>query len=263
MANYLSIQNNYSNSWRSTTTQAAKAKSTMPSSQTAHPAAQSPSAPSQTPSAGSVGKEHFSSPDGKVILKGWSYSEEENEKEEKNSSIEKEEKHLPMEEEEKKFPIEEEEKKFPIEEKEKRFPIGEEEEEKKKLPFEEEKEEKEKKSQDCQTCKNRKYQDGSNEMVSFKSPAHIAPEAAGIAVRSHEQEHVSNAYSKAAKNHGKVISANVSIHMAICPECGRSYVSGGTTHTQIKYYNEENPYQQDLKLGDKTKYTGMNVNYSL
>ena len=39
-------------------------------------------------------------------------------------------------------------------------------------------------SRECQTCKNRKYQDGSNEMVSFKSAAHISPNAAGTAVRA-------------------------------------------------------------------------------
>ena len=113
--------------------------------------------------------------------------------------------------------------------------------------------------EECQTCKNRKYKDGSNEMVSFKSPTHISPEGAAAAVRSHEQEHVTNAYSKAANGNGKVISASVAIHTAICPECGRSYVSGGTTSTQIKYYNENNPYQQQLKNTDAIKYTGMNL----
>lgn len=117
--------------------------------------------------------------------------------------------------------------------------------------------------EECQTCKNRKYKDGSDEMVSFKSPAHISPEQAASAVRAHEQEHVTNAYSKAATNNGKVISASVSIHTSVCPECGRSYVSGGTTRTQIKYYNEENPYQQDLKLTDQIKYKGMNADYAV
>jgi hypothetical protein len=112
---------------------------------------------------------------------------------------------------------------------------------------------------ECETCKNRKYQDGSDEMVSFKAAAHISPEAAGAAVRGHEQEHVSNAYKKASVNNGEVLQASVSIQTAVCPECGRSYVSGGTTSTQIKYYNEENPYQQDLKAQDATKYSGMNV----
>lgn len=117
--------------------------------------------------------------------------------------------------------------------------------------------------EECQTCANRKYQDGSDEMVSFKSPKHVSPEAAATAVRAHEQEHVSNAYKKAAQENGEVISATVAIHTAICPECGRSYVSGGTTSTQIKYYNEENPYQQGLKTAESAKYAGMNVDYAL
>lgn len=115
--------------------------------------------------------------------------------------------------------------------------------------------------EECQTCKNRKYKDGSDEMVSFKTPQHISPESAASRVRAHEQEHVSNAYSKAAADNGKVLQASVSIKMAICPECGRSYVAGGTTNTQIKYYNEENPYQKDLKATDYDKYAGMNMDY--
>lgn len=99
----------------------------------------------------------------------------------------------------------------------------------------------------CETCANRKYQDGSDENVSFKSATNIAPEAAASAVRGHEQEHVANAYDKAKQNNGKVISATVQIHTSICPECGKTYVSGGTTRTQIKYSNEENPYQKNLK----------------
>ena len=110
--------------------------------------------------------------------------------------------------------------------------------------------------EECETCKNRKYRDGSNEMVSFKS-------ATASAVRAHEQEHVSNAYKKAATDNGKVINASVSIHTAICPECGRSYVSGGTTNTQIKYYNEDNPYQKELKAADHLKYSGMNADFAL
>ena len=115
-------------------------------------------------------------------------------------------------------------------------------------------------SEECQTCKNRKYQDGSDEHnVSFKAAAHIDPNAAASAVRAHENQHVSNAYKKAEMKDGKVLRASVTIQTSICPECGRSYVSGGTTNTQIKYYNEENPYQKDLKATDGVKYTGMNV----
>lgn len=115
-------------------------------------------------------------------------------------------------------------------------------------------------TEECQTCKNRKYKDGSDEMVSFKTAQHVSPENAASAVRAHEQEHVSNAYKKAAMNDGKVVSASVSIHMAVCPECGRTYVSGGTTATQIRYRNEENPYQKEMKSSDAAnKYLGMNV----
>lgn len=112
---------------------------------------------------------------------------------------------------------------------------------------------------ECETCKRRKYQDGSNEMVSFKAAAHIAPEAAASVVRSHEQEHVSNAYKKAAMKNGKVIRASVALHTAVCPECGRTYISGGTTSTQIRYPNEENPYQKNLKISDSIKYRGNNI----
>ena len=120
--------------------------------------------------------------------------------------------------------------------------------------------EKESGPKECQTCKNRKYVDGSDEAnVSFKSAAHVSPQAAGAAVRAHEGQHVSNAYSKAAEANGKVISASVSIHTAICPECGRSYILGGVTNTQIKYYNETNPYQQSLKTTDGIKLRGANV----
>lgn len=118
-------------------------------------------------------------------------------------------------------------------------------------------------AEECQTCKNRKYKDRSDEMVSFKTPTHVSPESAAAAVRAHEQEHVTNAYSKAATKNGKVMSASVSIHTAICPECGRTYISGGTTHTQIKYYNEDNPYQKSLKSADRAKYSGMNLDYAV
>lgn len=112
---------------------------------------------------------------------------------------------------------------------------------------------------ECETCQNRKYQDGSDEMVSFKSAAHISPQASMSRVMAHEQEHVANAYEKAARGNGRVIAANVSLQQAVCPECGRSYIAGGTTSTQIKYYNEENPYQQDKKATDALSLRGRNV----
>ncbi|MGN8773217.1 hypothetical protein [Candidatus Weimeria sp. HCP3S3_B5] len=107
---------------------------------------------------------------------------------------------------------------------------------------------------ECETCRKRKYQDGSDEgNVSFKSAAHVSPEAAGAAVRAHEGEHVANAYNKAKQGGGKVLQASVAIHTAVCPECGRVYVSGGTTTTKIAYPNETNPYQRNAASYDRAR----------
>lgn len=119
---------------------------------------------------------------------------------------------------------------------------------------------------ECETCKNRKYQDGSNEQVSFKAAAHISPEASAAAVRGHEQEHVSNAYKKAAQmEDAKVLQASVSLKTAVCPECGRSYVAGGTTSTRISYKEDvnTNPYAKDRKAiqGDAVK--GQNLDLAV
>lgn len=116
---------------------------------------------------------------------------------------------------------------------------------------------------ECETCKNRRYQDESGDNnVSFKSPSRIAPDAAASKVRAHENQHVSNAYKKAAKNNGKVINASVSIKTAICPECGSTYVAGGLTKTQIKYNNEENPYTKNQKALDAANVIGANIDYA-
>lgn len=85
---------------------------------------------------------------------------------------------------------------------------------------------------ECETCKNRTYQDGSNDPgVSFKAPGHIDPESSGAAVRAHEQEHVANEQAKARVEGKRVISQSVRIFTSVCPECGRAYVSGGVTRT--------------------------------
>ena len=85
---------------------------------------------------------------------------------------------------------------------------------------------------ECQTCKERKYQDGSDDAgVSYQTPTHIAPEQAASAVRGHEMEHVVRERASAEREDRRVVSQSVSMHTAICPECGRVYVSGGTTRT--------------------------------
>lgn len=96
----------------------------------------------------------------------------------------------------------------------------------------------EKKQQDaqgCQTCENRKYQDGSNDpSVSFKTPTNVDPAAAASAVKGHEMEHVFHEQSKAQRDQRKIISQTVALHTGICGECGRVYISGGTTRTVSK-----------------------------
>ena len=85
---------------------------------------------------------------------------------------------------------------------------------------------------ECKTCKERKYQDGSNDPgVSFKTPTHIGPDQAASAVRGHELEHVVRERAKAQSEGRRVISQSVTMQTGICPECGRVYVAGGVTRT--------------------------------
>ena len=92
---------------------------------------------------------------------------------------------------------------------------------------------------ECKTCAKRKYQDGSDDPgVSFKTAAHISPEQAAAKVRSHEYEHVVREQSKADRENKEVVSQSVRLHTDICPECGRTYVSGGVTNTVTRGKSE-------------------------
>ncbi len=114
----------------------------------------------------------------------------------------------------------------------------------------------------CKSCAERKYKDGSNESdVSFKAAGHIDPGRSAATVMSHEMEHVANAHEKAAKNNGKVMSASIALHTSICPECGRSYVSGGLTTTSIKYSDDE--YSQNKKSSESEALKGNFINYAV
>lgn len=87
----------------------------------------------------------------------------------------------------------------------------------------------------CETCEKRKYQDGSDDpSVSFQMPTRIDPDTAAATVRGHEMEHVFHEQARAEQNDRKVVSQSVMLHTGICPECGRVYISGGTTHTVTK-----------------------------
>lgn len=86
----------------------------------------------------------------------------------------------------------------------------------------------------CETCENRRYQDGSNDPgVSFKTASKISGNAEA-AVRGHEYEHVNRNQAKAAREDKEIVYQSVTLSRAICPECGKSYVSGGETVTVTK-----------------------------
>ena len=111
---------------------------------------------------------------------------------------------------------------------------------------------------ECQTCKNREYVDGSNEPdVSFKTPGKIAAGESYAKVSAHEREHVANAIQKSSKPGAKLISANVTLKMGVCPECGRTYVAGGETTTEIQY-SESNPYEKNRKQAEAGFLIGNN-----
>ena len=95
--------------------------------------------------------------------------------------------------------------------------------------------------EECQTCAGRRYQDGSNDMgVSFKTPQHISPEQSASAVAAHESEHVSRNRAQAEINNKEVVYQRVALQTDICPECGKVYVSGGTTTTVTR----DNPQKE-------------------
>lgn len=103
---------------------------------------------------------------------------------------------------------------------------------------------------ECQTCKERKYQDGSDDPgVSYQTPTHISPEQAASAVRGHEMEHVVREQASAEREGRRVISQSVTMHTAICPECGRVYVSGGTTRTTTA----SDPQPEQPAAGEETE----------
>lgn len=119
---------------------------------------------------------------------------------------------------------------------------------------------------ECQTCKNRKYVDGSNESnVSFKTPGHIDPQFSASVVYAHERQHVGNAVNESNKKGNKLLSVSVTLETSVCPECGKSYVSGGTTRTLMKKSTDEtklNPYNQGEELVKRFLMQGMNINVS-
>ena len=101
--------------------------------------------------------------------------------------------------------------------------------------------------EECQTCENRQYKDGSDDPgVSFKTAGKIPTGSVAATVRGHEQEHVVRERAKASRENKNVISQTVRLKSDICPECGKSYVSGGETVTVTKS-KPENPFNVGIQ----------------
>ena len=81
---------------------------------------------------------------------------------------------------------------------------------------------------------------GNTLSVSFQTPTRIDPAVVESQVRAHEMEHVGHEQARAEAEDKKVISQSVTLHTGICEECGRIYISGGTTKTVTK----EDPQKQ-------------------
>ena len=85
---------------------------------------------------------------------------------------------------------------------------------------------------ECKTCESRRYVDQSNDpSVSFQTPTHISPGQSASMVMSHEREHVANEQARAEREGSRIVDQSVTLTSAICPECKRMYISGGTTRT--------------------------------
>lgn len=111
---------------------------------------------------------------------------------------------------------------------------------------------------ECQTCEQRKYQDGSDDMgVSYQTPTRINPDQAASAVRGHEMEHVVREQAKARREDRRVVSQSVTMHTAICPECGKAYVSGGTTRTVTKAVSQPEPQTQKSEAVNRTPFSAV------
>ncbi|MCL2108318.1 MAG: hypothetical protein FWH20_03120 [Oscillospiraceae bacterium] len=93
---------------------------------------------------------------------------------------------------------------------------------------------------ECETCKNRRYQDQSNDSaVSLQQATKLNPKEAAHKVRAHEMEHIRREQYQANSDGNRVITQSVRIKSAICPECGENYVSGGEAISHIRYSDAE------------------------
>ena len=105
----------------------------------------------------------------------------------------------------------------------------------------------------CETCSTRRYVDDSDDSgVSFQSPTRISPEAASAAAMGHEKEHYNRENAKAERENRDVIENRIQIFRDVCPECGKSYVSGGLTTTVTRAREEKDKESFEEQFFEKT-----------
>jgi len=105
---------------------------------------------------------------------------------------------------------------------------------------------------ECHTCESRRYVDRSDDpSVSFQTPTKVSPNMSGAAVASHEGEHVRNEQGKAMREDRTITKQTVTLTHDVCPECGRTYVSGGTTHTTSIKKSDDSPASEAEGVGSR------------
>ena len=105
---------------------------------------------------------------------------------------------------------------------------------------------------ECKTCESRRYVDKSDDAsVSFQTPTKVNSSMAVAAVASHENEHVRNNRRSAEREGREIVSQTVTLTYDCCPECGKSYVSGGTTRTTTIKRPEREQNNQDFANADE------------
>lgn len=106
---------------------------------------------------------------------------------------------------------------------------------------------------ECKTCESRRYVDRSDDpSVSFQTPTRLSPNMAASAVASHENEHVSHEKGKAQREDREIVNQSVTFKYDVCPECGRNFISGGTTHTtSIKKSGPDDTADPAAAAGEK------------
>ncbi len=95
-------------------------------------------------------------------------------------------------------------------------------------------------TQECQTCRERKYRCGDG------SPESVSASTSSAQVMSHEKRHLVEQKASADRKEMEVVNTSIRIEYNKCPECGRMYASDGEATTTMR----TKPDQQAEGLGN-------------